>query len=269
LNLTDFPISFERNKTKRGHVVSDKNDRANHIPSVPEEITMRYPVALIATLGMVVGTATGAAAAGATTVESSHAGQVPSGYVLVVTEEDEFIDDVDLSEYYLDEGETADFDVIYLDDVDSEYEDVADYEEADYEEVGDYEEVSDYAEYDDEYAEDGEDYYYEESDVDEFGIQIDEQKGGYGMPKPDPCQGKGYACRPKPSPCRDKCSSKPSRPDRPAKPAPANPGKPSAPASKHPVTGSALALYGVGGALLVAAGGTIIVSQKRRSLEQA
>lgn len=222
---------------------------------------MRYPVALIATLGMVVGTATGAAAAGST-VESSHAGQVPSGYVLVVTEEDEFLDDVDLSEYYVGEDEAADFEVVYLDDVDSEYEEVADYEE-----VGDYAEYDeDYAEYDEEYAEDGEDYYYEQSDVDEFGVEIDEQSGNYGMPKPDPCKGQGYACRPKPNPCRDKCDSKP---DRPAKPQPVRPGKPGGAGSKHPVTGSALALYGVGGALLTAVGGTVIVSQKRRRFEQA
>jgi len=205
---------------------------------------MRYPVALIATLGMVVGTASGAAAMGSS-VETSHAGQVPSAGYVVVTEEEEFFDDIDLGEYYVDEGEVGDFEVVYVD------------------EEGEFEEVGDYAEYDEEYAEDGEDFYYEEEDADfdEFGIEISDQRGpSYLPPKPgDPCKGKGYACRPKPNPCRDKCDSRPSRP---------KPGRPS-PAKSHPVTGSAFALYGVGGALLTAVGGTVIVSQKRRKLEEA
>jgi len=218
---------------------------------------MRYPVALVAALGIVVGSASGAAAAGSS-LQTSHQVRVPSGYVLVVTEESE--DEVVLDEYeYTEEEEYVEVDTEFV------------YEESD-EYVA---EDGDYVAEDDEYA---------AEEYDEDGVAIDEQKGkpdNTGKPeeKPDQCKGKPYNCRPdgkpKPTPTTPSCPDKPGKPggctgkpDKPNRPSPTKP-TPTKPGTKHPVTGAALALYGVGGALLTAVGGTVMVDQKRRKVERA
>jgi len=243
---------------------------------------MRYPVALVAALGIVVGSASGAAAH-ESSLQLSSDGAIASGYVLV-TEDEEF-------DAYVDEAESEEYAEVEFEEVvafTEETSDVAYEDEA--------EETEDVSAEIDEYGIDTED---DAAAIDEFGMsgggfdyshREKPDKGGDKGPGKDGCSGKDgdkgcpdkggdkgsdKGCPGKDSDkgCPDKgsdkgcpgkgsaCSS--SRP----KPGPATSAP--KPGATHPVTGAAAVLYGIGGALFTAVGGSILLDQKRRKVEQA